>query len=87
MTAKACPVCGHFHHLIDDCRALTAWDGPECHCRGAVDAGTIPAPGEKPVFGVHRLPAKERDFTMPSEKQREKEYRRWLDGLPPEETT
>ena len=87
MTAKACPVCGHIHIRPDDCLSGTSWEaGTECRCHGASDAGALPAPGGKPVFGVHRLPAAERNFTMPSEAAREKDYRRWLDGLPPEET-
>ena len=86
MTAK-CPGCGHIHYRADDCLYDVAWvAGSECHCHGASDAGALPAPGDKPVFGLHRLPAKERNFTMPNEAVREKDYRRWLDGLPPEET-
>jgi hypothetical protein len=85
VTAK-CPACGHIHYRPDDCLSDAAWPYTECHCHGSVDAAALPSPGERPVFGLHRLPAGERNFTMPGEAQREKEYKRWLSGLPPEET-
>ena len=60
-------------------------DCPGCDCRGYVDE-VLPGPGERLVFGVHRLPAAARDFGMPGETVREAQYKRWLAGLPPEES-
>jgi hypothetical protein len=66
-------------------RAPGPCDRPDCDCRGYVDEVLLPGPGERLVFGTHRLPAAQRAFSMPNEAQREKDYRRWLDGLPPED--
>jgi hypothetical protein len=75
------PPCSRCGHLPKYHR-----DGGIAHdCEGYVDA-ILPAPGERLLFGVHRLPLKDRDFSMPSEASRENAYRAWVRGALREST-
>jgi hypothetical protein len=68
---------------------LSSGSGP-CHVRYANDSGVCscpgylqfrsPEPGERIVFGVHRLPVEERDFGLPSEAERDAAFRKWAQG-------
>lgn len=54
---------------------------PFCSCAKLEDA-LLPEPGEKPVFGVHRLPSAEAAWTTEPEAERERRFREWVKGAP-----
>jgi hypothetical protein len=64
MSDGACR-CGHSRSRHDGRRCntfrsigRTCWGEDHCDCR-EYDDSVLPPPGEKPVFGVHRLPSRE----------------------------
>lgn len=76
MTACHCGHEGRDHGLGEDpsCCVLVA-----CPCWG-FDDGFLPAPGERPVFGVHHLPSVEAAWVTESEATRERRFRDWVRG-------
>jgi hypothetical protein len=54
---------------------------PACPCR-RFDGGVLPEPGERPVFGVHRLNSAEANWTTEGEAERERKFREWVKGAP-----
>jgi hypothetical protein len=86
-----CSSCGHefTEHWYDvlasadatagGCHVRRMIDASPCSCTGYVDA-VLPDPGERLTFGVHRLSAAERDFTLPSEAERDAAFRKWAQG-------
>lgn len=84
--------CGHqiLHHAPSGGRcygsALTpeGYGGlgvPYCKCTKLDDAA-LPEPGERPVFGVHRLLSADVDWTTEGEAERERRFREWVKGAP-----
>jgi hypothetical protein len=52
-----------------------------CQCE-RFDDGALPEPGERPVFGVHRLPSAEAAWATEPESVRERRFREWVKGAP-----
>jgi len=69
---------GEYSSGAGPCHVRYIYDAA-CPCPGYV-AERLAAPGERIVFGVHRLPVAERDFSNPSEAARDAAFRRWVQG-------
>lgn len=89
MTEGACR-CGHgrARHVGSRCNSYLrvgpdGWGEDPCRCR-EYDDSRLPAPGERAVFGVHRL--REQDavaapaWRPDSEAARERRFRSWAKG-------
>ena len=57
------------------------WDWTTCACPD-YDDSVLPAPGERPVFGVHHLATRDADWTTASDSDREAAFRKWVKGAP-----
>jgi hypothetical protein len=87
--AAPCNTCGHLPVEHWDDADPSSANGP-CHVRfgredircvcPAYENEVLPAPGSRLEFGKHRLPAAERDFGLPSDAEREADFRRWAQG-------
>jgi hypothetical protein len=52
-----------------------------CPCQ-RFDDGALPEPGERPVFGVHRLASADAAWATESDSVRERKFREWVKGAP-----